>query len=114
LLGRLEAEASADVLASIVIALGHSGSIVIPPDDLRLDEVARRLSSPGTPTWQDQKDFLANPLVRALAGGYGRCSGPCQGEALYRTGSLPDRHTEVHLLPYWRRGYMRVLSLSVH
>ncbi len=42
---------------------------VIPPDDPRLDEVARRLSGPDKPTWQDQKDFLTNPLVRLLARG---------------------------------------------
>lgn len=42
---------------------------MIPPDDPRLDEVARRLSGPGKPTWQDQKAFLSNPLVRLLAVG---------------------------------------------
>ena len=42
---------------------------MIPPDDPRLDEVARRLSGPGGPTWQDQKEFLTNPLVRSLAAG---------------------------------------------
>lgn len=40
-----------------------------PPDDPRLDEVARRLSGPGKPTWREQKEFLSNPLVRLLAGG---------------------------------------------
>ena len=44
---------------------------MIPPDDPRVDEVARRLSGPGKPTWQDQKDFLANPLVRLLAASLG-------------------------------------------
>lgn len=40
-----------------------------PSDDPRLDEVARRLSGPGKPTWQDQKAFLRNPFVRLLAAG---------------------------------------------
>ena len=41
---------------------------MILPNDPRLDEVARRLSGPDKPTWQDQKAFLANPLVRLFAG----------------------------------------------
>ena len=44
---------------------------MIPPDDPRLDEVARRLSEPGKGPWRDQKAFLNNPLVRLLAPGLG-------------------------------------------
>ena len=41
------------------------------PTDPRLDEAARRLSGARGPTWQQQKEFLSNPILRSLAAGLG-------------------------------------------